>query len=371
MKDAYLEYYTPLVNQFCKEMSSQQLDGLDHMPQPFLPLFGKDYERSSLRLLIMGQDTKGWGDCRRFMEKELENPGSEIEAIFREIEDQNFKNWGRNTHSFWGFVMALLAGIHGMPNWNVLKWGQGADVLRSFAWANANAVELWPSLRKHTSGVPQNTWVAARKAGAHFNRLTHILTVLKPRVILITCSSINKEELFAGVSWVQVDTDVSGVTHYRVDEYDVDIFHTYHPNYMRNVGGPWSFLNKTMQLLAESGLAPDVPAFVTTDEAGDTVVEHLLSGHRHNDLGREDKYKFVEWVSRELSKHKAFMSVPALADLLNRAGYRTNYGSLYSGKRGSYRLVRGAYWRAKQRGDDHAAQTVAETFRKPNFTYAY
>ena len=65
------------------------------------------------------------------------------------------------------------------------------------------------------------------------------------------------------------------------------------------------------------------------------------------------------------------MSVPALVQLANRAGYRTNYGAEFSGGRGSYRLVRGAYDRAKKRGDDEAATQIAEAFRKPDFSYAY
>ena len=370
MKDNYLAYYKPLVQKFCRELDGQDLEGLDHMPQPFLPLFGTGYETSSLRLLIMGQDTKGWGQCNRFIAQEMENPGVEIIGIFEEIENRNFTRWGRNTHSFWGFAMALLAGLHGVPNWNALKYGEHKDILGSFAWANANAVELWGSLLKHTHGVPWKTWQVVRNAGAHFNRLSHILNTMSPDVVLITCKTFNKAELFFDLDWQESDISTEGVRHYRLNGHDVDILHTYHPGYMRNVGGPWSYLNAVRELLQKLGHSPNFPEFVTQDENGNRITDWLLEAYLRNEK-KYGKYEFIEWVAEELNKHGAFMAVPVLAHLLNKAGFNTNYGTHYIGKRGSYRLVRGAYNRAANRGDVQVASKVAEAFRKPNFTYAY
>jgi hypothetical protein len=71
-----------------------------------------------------------------------------------------------------------------------------------------------------------------------------------------------------------------------------------------------------------------------------------------------------------LNKQGAFMSVPRLVQLANEVGYRTDYGTEFSGGRGSYRLVRGAYWRSFNEEPD-TARAIAEAFRKPDFTYAY
>ena len=324
MKKKYIEYYKPLVQQFCAEITPQELEGLDHLPQPFLPLFGKGYEQSSLRLMFMGQDTKGWGQCKRYIEKELNNPGCEIENIFAEIEDRNFIEWGRNTHSFWGFAMALLAGIHGMPNWNAMKKGEGVEILSSFAWANSNAIELWPSLSYHTSGVPRKTWEAARKAGTHFNKIRHVLETLEPNVIILTCKSINKIELFEGLN-VSESTVAKGIVSYSLEGYNTIILHTFHPGYMRNVGGPWSFLNELRDLLCNLNLAPSYPEFVIDDEAGDLITEQLLGSYHQNNLNY-GRFEFIEWIASELKKRNAFMSVPTLAKLLNRANIKTSYG---------------------------------------------
>lgn len=370
MKQDYLNYYTPLVQQFCHEMLELKHDGLDYLPQPFLPLFGTGYKQSSLKLLFVGQDTKGWGSTTDFLEREIAEPGECLNAMFANVEERIFTGWGKNTHSFWGFAMGLLASVHGIENWNVLKWGGHEDVLGSFAWANANAVELWPSLRKHTDKVPIDTWQAARQAGAHLNRLKHMLVTLEPRVIVITFSGLNKAEFFEGLEIVEVETVDQRFHHYRVNGYDVDIFHTYHPGYMRNCGGPWGFLNELRALLRDKGLAPDFPKFVNLGKDSDDILSHLSKSAPRPEGNNDRKYEFVAWVAGELNKHGAFMSVPRLVQLANEMGYRTNYATEFSGLRGSYRLVRGAYWRYFEAEPD-TARSIAEAFRKPDFTYAY
>lgn len=371
MQNQFLSYYKPLVKSFCKELDLN-LEGLEHLPQPFLPLFGKGYEKSALKIMIMGQDTKGWGSCSRFIEAEEASPGSMILEMFKEVEDLNFTAWGKNTHSFFGFVMALLAGVHGIPDWRVLKWGEHKDVLSSFAWGNCNAIELDVSLYKRTNSVPRNTWKRARLAGARFNRLSHVIRTISPRVIIITCKSFDREELFSGLNWVEMDTKIRGISRYRFEQEDLDVLHTYHPGYMRNVGGPYAYLNGIAHILKEIGIAPEFPEFVTTNDEGEVINKMILSSYQR-DLSSEIKspYAFIEWVALELSKHNAFMSVPSLMDLLNSAGFRTSYGTEYLGGRGSYRLVRYAYKYAADRGDMTAAGKIAEAFRKPDFTYAY
>jgi hypothetical protein len=266
--------------------------------------------------------------------------------------------------------MGLLASTHRIDNWNVLKWGGHEDVLASFAWANANAVELWPSLRKHEDRVPRATLEAARHAGAHLNRLKHMLHTVKPRVVLITFSGLNKGEFFNSLDWREVDSSNERFHHYRVDAFDVDVFQTCHPGYMRRHGGPLGFLNEFRKILSENGFAPEFPDFVVDGYESDQVIAHLLRAAPRPEGNNQRKYKFVAWVAHELNKQGAFMSVPRLVRLANEVGYRTNYGTEYQEGRGSYRLVRGAYWRYFDEEPD-TARAIAEAFRKPDFTYAY
>ncbi len=65
------------------------------------------------------------------------------------------------------------------------------------------------------------------------------------------------------------------------------------------------------------------------------------------------------------------MSVPALMDLVNTKGGRTNSGIEFRGGRGSYKLVSGTYKRMIDGGTPERAHNVAVAFRRPNFEYAY
>jgi hypothetical protein len=129
------------------------------------------------------------------------------------------------------------------------------------------------------------------------------------------------------------------------------------------------FCTKLVELLVHYKLAPEFQQFVKGEEEAQGVMDFLEQNAPSKDSC--DKFEFVAWVANELRKHESFMSVPALCELLNKKGYRTNYGSEYDGGRGSYRLVRSVYYRKKNTGDEDSAHNVAIAFRRPNFNYAY
>ena len=65
LTEHYLAYYTPLLQEFVREVELLPHPDIAKMPEPFFPAFGKRYEQSALRLVIIDQDTRGWGDLRK------------------------------------------------------------------------------------------------------------------------------------------------------------------------------------------------------------------------------------------------------------------------------------------------------------------
>lgn len=61
LKERLKTHYEPLIRDFIREVESLKLEIEPKTPQPFFPVFGEAYERSSLRMAIVGQDTKSWG----------------------------------------------------------------------------------------------------------------------------------------------------------------------------------------------------------------------------------------------------------------------------------------------------------------------
>jgi hypothetical protein len=124
LTERYLEFYTPLVQEFIQKVESLPIPEIKDMPEPFLPLFGKDYEQSALRIIFIGQDTRWWWDLRKFTDAEKTCPGSKLRERLDQFRTRPFTEWGKTRNTFWGFVMMTIAALHG-------KKGLGANEGRS------------------------------------------------------------------------------------------------------------------------------------------------------------------------------------------------------------------------------------------------
>lgn len=368
MDKLYLEYYTPLVQDFVREVELLPDPDIKNIPEPFLPLFGKNYESSALRMVVIGQDTNCWGDLREFIDEEKVNPSSKLVERLDTFRSHEFTKWGGPRQSFWGFSMMFLAALHGQDNWGAMKEGEMTEVLDSFAWGNGNAVELYSSTASKI-GVPASYWDSVRRAGIQFNRFRHIHETLRPHVVLVMYRGINIASYFDGYGPVIVSRD-GRLTHYRLPEVGVDVFHVPHPGSMNRIEGTDYFRDKLKELFIKHGFTTVFSKFLTGREEGKIATEYLHA--KAPAITQDfDKYEFVSWVAEELTKRDVFMSVPALVELVNAKGGETNYGTPFTGGRGSYRLVSGTYWRLKNGGHPERAHNVAVSFRRPNFEYAY
>lgn len=65
------------------------------------------------------------------------------------------------------------------------------------------------------------------------------------------------------------------------------------------------------------------------------------------------------------------LHIPALAGLLNEAGYRTDAGLSYQGLRGTYTLVRSTWKHLRDQGLDDEADNVAQVFVRPDGRHAW
>lgn len=368
MDKRYIEYFTPLIQNFIREVESLPHQDIKKMPEPFFPFFGKNYETSALKLVIVGQDTAWWGDLLEFIAAEKAKPGSKLVEGLNLFRAHEFTKWGGPRQSFWGFAMMFLAALHGKDDWEAMKQGKMVAILDSFAWGNGNAVELY-SGRQAWIKVPPPYWESIRRAGEPLNRFRHIHETLRPDVVVIMYRGIHIPTYFEGYH-LETVTKEGRLAHYRLPEAGVDIFHVPHPGSMNRIEGTDYFRDKLKELFVEHGFTSVFGNFLAGQEEGKKAVT-FLHAKAPAITPNFDKYAFVSWVAEELTKRDAFMSVPALMELVNAKGGETNYGTAFSGGRGSYRLVSGSYWRLENAGQHDRAHNVAVAFRRPNFEYAY
>lgn len=84
-----------------------------------------------------------------------------------------------------------------------------------------------------------------------------------------------------------------------------------------------------------------------------------------------DKKDYITKLGEFLTDNGTTMSVSELAEHLNRNNFKTNYGSEYQGKRGTYTLVDAVYDELANNGNQAMADKVARAFPKNDGTYAY
>ena len=91
-------------------------------------------------------------------------------------------------------------------------------------------------------------------------------------------------------------------------------------------------------------------------------------------MNEMNQKKLYLWrLAQFLRQNDKIMSGPELADHLNRNNFKTAYGTVYEGERGTYTLVHAAYrWVNEELGLGEAeAACIAEAFITPRDTPAW
>lgn len=372
LEKRYVDYYTPLVQDFVREASELEHPEVPGLPEPFLPAFGPQYEKSAMRLVVIGRDTRGWGDIRTFLEAERLKPGIKVRETIEYFAKKPFTEWGSRESHFWGFAMMLLGVLHGREDWGAMRHDEFSGILDSFAWGNTNAVELYGSCEP-TTKVSRAYWEAVRKAGEPLNRFRHLVETMCPRVAILMNRQMNFPAYFEGYSPEERYRDGRFV-HYYLPEADVNVFHVPHPGSMNRIEGTDEFRDRLKEIMVRNGFAAEFPEFLSDSNDHLPVIDWLLRNSPPREPGF-NKFDFVSWVAEELAKRQTFMSVTTLIGLLNARGETTNRGAPFVPEnQGPYKLVSATYHRFEGLGTaegERRAHNIAIAFRKPNFEYAY
>lgn len=363
-----IDHYSPLLREFTETVRQIPLPFEGLMPEPFLPHFGRSYFQSPMRLAFIGQDTYYWGDLREFLADPGADQGERYLRSLADFQNHKFRSWAGSRYDFHGFILWFLAALHRQENWTTMKQGAMSEILDSFAWGNLNAVELYGSTVPHDK-VTWELWEQVRAAAEPLNCFSHVVETLAPRVALILCRGLNPDSYFAGLDYEIVSTQ-GRLTHYRILQPRIDVFNAPHPSNMKFSEGADHFRETLESIFHELGVHQVFPEFLAGQVEGAASMDYLRT-HAPDPGPDFDKFAFIAWVAEELIKQKTFMAVPALCDLLNERGYRTNYGDTYTAGRGSYRLLSAAYARMERSATPEKARHIAVAFRRPNFEYAY
>ena len=105
---------------------------------------------------------------------------------FTFIDGFKFTTWNYQFgRTFWATLLKLLAGFHGVTDWKKLRHREHPEILRSFVWAQTNAVEYFGSTAEG-QGVDQQNWAKFKAASErHFDSLALLLDTFQPHVTVV------------------------------------------------------------------------------------------------------------------------------------------------------------------------------------------
>ena len=364
--------YGPLVEKFINEVKGLNLNGL---PEPHIPAVGDWYEKCRYKFAFCGMETNGWGDLSEFVKM---SPTEIINSDNDTINNLEFLNWKQNDHAtFWAFVLRFLSEFYHLP-YEELCYGKHSEVLRSFLWANTNAIERYEVSAKG-AGADLNAWEKVKEASLPFDNFNHIIDFAKPNVVFVLYSGV-PEKFFLDMDKEYMGLEFSDrKTYLRLDNKDLK----YRYYYRRDSNTHFFCLPHPTFMGLYSGKGIDV---YVKNIHRDIETYHIwnfmpsdLSGKWFAPIKSADKssmeYKreFIASLAEFLIENNSIMSGQEIQTLFNVNGIKTNWGGEYSenGGRGIHNLITQVWNYYYKREEFQTAYNIARAFVNQNGEYAY
>lgn len=222
--------YAPLTETFVKDIAGVDTVG---MPEPFFPVFGRNYASAETKIAFVGMETRGYGEMRNFMTDAEESIAKALLREQSEFDDFAFTEWTTNFGmDFWSFVMKFLAAFHKVPDWKTVKQGERPEILSSFAWANINTIERYEVTAKN-KGVKQENWDLVKRASAAIDRGENILRALNPQLVVICHWDCDEKWLTDGLV-VEERTDIGDhLLYMKLQPTGTHVVWTAHPTWLK------------------------------------------------------------------------------------------------------------------------------------------
>ena len=224
-------YYTPRIASFLEDVAGTNPTGI---PEPHFPVWGENYASAPVKIAIIGEETRGWGEMSHFLTQAQVAPIDACRGSEEEFRSFEFLNWTNNFgKTFWDTSLKLIAGVRGITDWKQLKRGEITQPLTEFLWANTHALEAYHVTAKHNHTKPEDWEVYNKASLEHFDSLKGILTTFQPDVMFILNWDLEGAFLDVALEWETLGS------HQRSAYYKptgTQIMHTAHPTWLNRKG---------------------------------------------------------------------------------------------------------------------------------------
>lgn len=377
LDERYKEFYEPRATSFYARLQDLNIrqDVLDETPALFIPCYGSLYEKSHIKIAVMGKETYGWW----YLSSASNDPMWGI----REFRKKGPAEW-RNP--FWQYFAQILGDIYGVDKDDILN-PEGLFI-PSIAWNNCLSIES--SKSKTFCDWADDDFVELSKiqelaSTFDISNIHDFIKVFSPNVIFFFYRN-NAE--YDSWKW-QADAELIStqtINDISIEEYKIEqtiIFHIPHPNYLvKGHAQSYEMGKHIVKRLKHYNLFAPLPSEIWYHEANchhcsseyihfKNVVNEctkILSAADLNLIARTA----IATVAVELRKMKSKMSGIIMMRLLNEIPMFKDYGWIYSEDgRGPLATIKGAYNFFYNNEEYDIADNIALSFTRKNGLYAW
>jgi hypothetical protein len=224
----FIKVYEPLLKKFIEEIKDVDKKNL---PEPFIPVYGKNYGSSEYRIAFVGWETRNNTGLEKFYDLARIDPREALKSFFEEIdEDEGFPITGYANNfgtGFWNFVFKFLGKFHN-EDWKLIKRKSHPDILKSFIWGNLESIERYEVTAKKEGGIYQE-WEEVKKASKIFDRAELMIEALHPK-ILIVMQWQEDDKWIENIKDIEHEIIVPDyLEYYHLNASDTHIYWTRHP----------------------------------------------------------------------------------------------------------------------------------------------
>jgi hypothetical protein len=176
-----------MIDEFVISLGSFNTTG---MPAIHIPIIGKSYEKSAIKIAFFGKETYGWHSFQEFMELFAGNGkeyGSTVKAydyLVNSTKPTDYLKWTNNWGtSFWDYIFQFLTTFYKLDP-NLLENEGYKNLLDSFIWGNTNSMERY-SVTAEGQGAEYSDWEHIKNASKIFDKAKYVLNLCKPDIMLV------------------------------------------------------------------------------------------------------------------------------------------------------------------------------------------
>lgn len=209
---------------------------LKNIPEPFIPVYGKTYSTTPVKIMFMGWETRNAHSLLEFVDCASSNIDELLYWFNEEFDEFEFLYWRSNFGTdFWTFNLKFLAHFYDLKDWKELTKNpeDHETILSSFAWANCDSIERYEvTAQKH--GVVFSDWKRVKDASIIFDNPQLIFGSLEPDIVILLHWHKEEDWLLNGIEVLEEAILKPHLWWYkcRLHGREFQIFWTYHPRGM-------------------------------------------------------------------------------------------------------------------------------------------